>query len=104
MVVRPASDVLSWSPPVFALFGFPPDAAPSRSETVACYAEHSRAKMKQLRAYAIRHRRGFTLDAEIRPAGGGTARFMRLIAAPVLLAERPIALRGIKMDVTHEYR
>ena len=98
------TEALSWSLPVYALFGFPPDATPTRSETVARYAEHSRAKMERLRAYAIRHRRGFTLDAEIRPVAGGGLRFMRLIAAPILQAERPIALHGIKMDVTDEYR
>lgn len=98
------TDELRWSAPVYELFGFARDAVPSRNDTVARYAEHSRVKMERLRAYAIRHRRGFTLDAQIMPACGGPARMMRLIAAPVLEAERPVSLRGIKLDVTREYR
>jgi hypothetical protein len=54
----------------------------TRDETVALYCEGSRAAMEKLRAYAIKHRRGFTLDVEIKPAQA-PQRWMRLIAAPV---------------------
>ena len=75
-------DSLIWSGGVYDIFGLPRGATVSRDEAVALYAEDSRARMERLRSYAIRHRRGFTIDAEIRPASG-PARWMRLIAAPV---------------------
>ena len=57
------------------------------------------AIMERLRAYAIKHRRGFTLDAQIRPAVGGKYRWMRLIAAPVCSGERVARLHGLKLII-----
>ncbi len=54
--------------------------------------------MERLRAYSIRHRRGFTLDVEISSVGG-ERRWMRLIGAPALLGDRPIQLHGIKLII-----
>jgi hypothetical protein len=54
--------------------------------------------MERLRAYAIKHRRGFTLDAEIRPSLTGS-RWMRLIAAPVCDGDRVVRLHGLKQIV-----
>ncbi|WP_454882887.1 PAS domain S-box protein [Sphingomonas oryzagri] len=93
---------LTWSSAVYLLFGLPEDASLARSETLPLYAEQSRVMMERLRAYAIRHRRGFTLDAELRPADGGT-RWMRLIAAPIVRDGRVISLHGIKRDITSRY-
>ena len=87
---------LIWSGGVYDIFGLPRGAGLTRDEAVALYSEESRVKMEQLRAYAIRHRRGFTLDAEIRPAVGGK-RWMRLIGAPVCDGDRPVRLHGLKM-------
>lgn len=87
---------LAWTDPVYDLFGLPRGAQISRRQSVALYAEGSRAKMERLRAYAIRHRRGFTLDVELRPATGGT-RWMRLIAAPVCRGREVIRLEGLKL-------
>ena len=97
-----ADDGLVWSAGVYALFGLPPGAALARAEIVQLYADESRGAMERLRAHAIRHRRGFTLDAEIRPVTGGT-RWMRLIAAPVCARGRAVRLRGVKRDVTDLY-
>jgi PAS domain-containing protein len=93
---------LSWTAGVYDLFGLPRGAIVSRPETVALYEELSRARMEALRRYAIRHRRGFTLDAELRPASGGP-RWMRLIAAPVCEGARVVRIHGIKQDVTALY-
>jgi PAS domain-containing protein len=87
---------LIWSGGVYDIFGLPRLARLTRDEAVALYAEESRVKMEALRAHAIRHRRGFTLDAEIRPAVGGR-RWMRLICAPVLEGDRPVRLHGLKL-------
>lgn len=97
-----ADNRLSWSTEVYALFGLPRDVPAARAATVALYAEQSRAAMERLRAHAIRHRRGFTLDAEIHPLGGGR-RWIRLIAASVGDGQAVTRLQGLKYDVSDEY-
>lgn len=87
---------LIWSGGVYDIFGLPRGARLTRNEAVSLYAEESRAKMEQLRAHAIRYRRGFTLDAEIRPAVGGR-RWMRLVCAPICDGDRPVRLHGLKL-------
>ena len=86
---------LTWSNEVYDIFGLPRGAAVTRAESVALYAEGSRAAMEKLRAYAIKHRRGFTLDVEIQPAEG-QRRWMRLIAAPVCIGDQVVKLQGLK--------
>lgn len=54
--------------------------------------------MEQLRNFAVKTGRGFTLDVDIRPAGGG-ARRMRLIAAPILCGDRAVRLHGLKLAI-----
>lgn len=90
------NNCLTWSGGVYDLFGLPRDAAISRQEIVALYTEESRAVMEQLRSHAIKHRRGFTFDATIRPVIGGQRR-MRLIAAPICEGTRVLRLHGLKM-------
>lgn len=91
-----SDDSLTWSPAVYDIFGLPRGAHVSRKDAVALYADDSAAAMERLRAYAIKHRRGFTLDAEIRPATG-PARWMRLIAAPICADHRTVGLHGVKV-------
>ena len=98
-----SNNALTWSEGVHDLFGLPRGVRLLRSEAAALYSERSRSAMERLRAYAIRHRRGFTLDAEILPARGGR-RWMRLIAAPICNGERVVRLHGLKRDVSHDYR
>ncbi len=90
-----AADRLIWSREVYQIFGFPDGARVSRKEAVARYCEGSRAAMETLRAYAIEHRRGFTLDVEIQPVIGAD-RWMRLIAAPVCIDDQVVKLEGLK--------
>jgi PAS domain-containing protein len=89
---------LTWSGGVYDIFGLRRDATISREESVSFYCEESRAKMERLRSYSIRHRRGFTLDVEIR-AAVGEARWMRLIAAPVCENDRVTRLHGLKLII-----
>lgn len=89
---------LSWSDEVHDIFGIPRGVAVARDEAVALYTEGSRAAMEKLRAYAIRHRRGFTLDVEIKPARA-PLRWMRLIAAPVCEGDHVVMLHGLKFLV-----
>jgi PAS domain-containing protein len=89
---------LIWSGGVYDIFGFPRGAEVTRDEAVALYCEESRAAMERLRAHAIKHRRGFTIDVEIRPAGGEN-RWMRLIAVPVCAGDQPIRLHGLKLII-----
>ncbi|WP_313331362.1 diguanylate cyclase [Sphingobium yanoikuyae] len=86
---------LNWTKGVYDIFGLEPGSIVSRPLSVSLYAHDSREAMERLRAYAIRHQRGFTLDVDIRrPDGSDCA--MRLIAAPVLLDGETVALHGVK--------
>jgi PAS domain-containing protein len=89
---------LTWSGGVYDIFGLARGTPVARKEAVAFYAEESRAVMERLRAYAIQHKRGFTLDAEIHPAAGNH-RWMRLIGVPVLDGNRAVRLRGLKVII-----
>lgn len=89
---------LNWSSEVYDIFGIPRGAALVRDETAALYCEGSRVAMEKLRAYAIKHRRGFTVDVEIQPAQAAR-RWMRLIAAPVCVDDRIVKLQGLKFLV-----
>lgn len=87
---------LIWSGGVYDIFGLPRGVQVTREETIALYSEESRAALNQLRAHAIKYRRGFTLDAEIYPVIGGR-RWMRLIAAPMCEGDRVVRLHGLKL-------
>lgn len=93
-----ADNSLTWSGGVYDIFGLPRDASVSREECVRYYGEESRAKMENLRAYSIKHQRGFTVDVEIRAAVGET-RWMRLIAAPICVDNRAVRLHGLKLII-----
>ena len=95
-------NALTWSDGVYDLFGLPRGVPVRRETAVGLYEEGSRSAMERLRAYAIRHRRGFTLDVDIRPANGGV-RWVRLLGAPICVNSRPVRLRGLKYDVTQQY-
>jgi PAS domain-containing protein len=86
---------LSWTSGVYDLFGIERGVAVPRPLATSLYQPDSREAMEQLRAYAIRHRRGFTLDVDIRPLDGSECT-MRLIAAPILEGTRVIGLHGVK--------
>jgi PAS domain-containing protein len=89
---------LIWSGGVYDIFGLPRGTEISRDEAVSFYCEESRAAMERLRSYAIAHKRGFTLDVEIRPAVGGRRR-VRLIAAPVCEGDQAVRLHGLKLII-----
>lgn len=86
---------LTWSDQVYDIFGLPRGERVSRDEAVSFYCEHSRAVMEGLRAYAIRQRQAFVVDAEIRP-GHGKRRWMRLLALPECENGVVVRLRGLK--------
>lgn len=86
---------LHWGAGVHDLFGLPRDAAPTRDEAASCYCPESRAVMENLRAYAIRHRRGFTVNVELHRFLS-RRRWIELTAFPVCQGMRVVGLRGIK--------
>ena len=94
-----ADNSLIWSGGVYDIFGLPRGIQISRTDAVALYCEESRAAMDRLRSYAIEHKRGFTLDAEILPAVGRQRRWMRLIAAPICDDNRVVRLHGLKLII-----
>lgn len=89
---------LIWSGGVFDIFGLPRGIPVSRKEAVSFYCAESYDKMERLRSYAIRHKRGFTLDVEIRTVSR-EPRWMRLIAAPVCEGPRVTHLTGLKLII-----
>ncbi|WHO38775.1 diguanylate cyclase [Sphingobium sp. AP49] len=90
-----ADNSLGWTQGVYEMFGLEPGSHVPRLLSVSLYANDSREAMERLRAYAIRHQRGFTLDVDIhRPDGTDCA--MRLIAAPIVRNDQTIALHGVK--------
>jgi PAS domain-containing protein len=93
-----SDDSLTWSGGVYDIFGLPRGAKVSRRDCLSFYSEESRAKMERLRAYSIKHRRGFTVDVDIR-AAVGEKRWMRLVAAPVCSGDQPVRLHGLKLIV-----
>lgn len=93
-----SNDALSWSGGVHDIFGLPRHVRVTRAEALSLYSERSRAAMERLRAYAIRHKRGFTLDIELHPAIGGS-QWTRLIAAPVCEDDRVVRLHGLKLVI-----
>lgn len=86
---------LRWSSAVYDMFGIERGHQPARSQAVARYVDASRHAMERLRDYAITHQRGFTLDVEIQP-GGCRRTWIRLMAAPVVVDGRVVALHGLK--------
>jgi hypothetical protein len=89
---------LSWSGGVYDIFGLPRGVPVTRNDALGFYCESSRAAMDRLRDHAIKTKRGFTIDAEIRPAVGGK-RWMRLVGVPVCENNRVSRLHGIKLIV-----
>lgn len=96
-----ADDSLTWSPPVFALFGVEPGTPVDRRAIVEMYDSESRALMERLRARAIAERGSFTMEARIRRADGAM-RWMRLTADIVCRAGKATQLYGTKQDITLE--
>ena len=92
---------LTWTDPVFDIFGLPRVTTIRREDAVALYSEESRAEMERLRAEAIARFEGFKMDAKIyRP--DGTQRWVRLTVGVVARGGRPTHLYGLKQDVTKE--
>lgn len=96
-----ATQGLRWSSSVYDLFGWQRDHPVNRDGVLPLYRCESLSAVERLRSYAIRHRRGFTIDAQIHANGG--SRWIRVTGVPVCRHKRVIALRGWKKDVTAEY-
>lgn len=97
-----ADDSLTWTAGVYDIFGLERHISVPRALSVSLYAPDSREAMQRLRSYAIRHKRGFTLDVDIHQADGMGQCAMRLIAAPVLNdAQEVIGLHGVKQMLPH---
>jgi len=93
---------LDWSMAVYRLFDWQPDRRPERTAVLPLYRPESLSAVDRLRSYAIRHRRGFTIDAQMQGSEG--SRWMRIVGASQCRGKRVVALHGLKMDVTAEYR
>jgi PAS domain-containing protein len=92
-----ADGKLTWSGGVYDIFGLERNSPISRNEALGHYTEDSRARLERIRAEAIRLKRGFTLDVDVKAATIGQIRRVRLIGAPVLAGELPVRLHGVKI-------
>jgi len=86
---------LTWSEEVYDLFGIPAGTPVKRDDAVAHYSEQSKGVLDRVRAFAINRKCGFILYAMI-SADGGSNRWIRLIAFPILNAGRVVGLQGLK--------
>ena len=89
---------LIWSDGVYDLFGFERGSTVTREQALVRYTEHSRAALERLRADAVRHGLGFTLDAELKPFDGAS-RWVRIVAAPDLSDGKVVQLHGLKFAI-----
>lgn len=94
-----SNSTLTWSGGVYDMFGLERDRPITREQALAHYTEDSRARLERLRADAILHKSGFTIDVEIRAAAVGQMRQVRLIAAPVYVGEIAVRLHGLKLII-----
>ena len=90
---------LIWSGGVYDMFGLERGAPVSREFALAHYSEDSRARLENLRSHAIRHRHGFTLEAEIRAAAVGSVRRIRIIGVPVYEEGVAVRVHGLKLII-----
>ena len=89
-------DKLTWSERVYALFGLPTGTPIARASAVERYTERSRSVLERVRAYALKRKLGFIIDAEIR-SDRGAHRWIRVMALPILGRHgRVVALHGLK--------
>lgn len=95
------TEVLSWSPLVFDIFGLQRHTIVHRCETVGMYAEPSRFMLERLRSAAIASCGTFSLEAQIF-CPNGEERWIRLKAATKARNGHAVMLYGVKEDVTHE--
>ena len=94
-----ASGRLVWSGGVYDMFGLKRREPIDRGRALSLYSNESRAALEKLRAHALEQRRGFTLDAEIRPEALAEARWIRIIAAPVIENGSVTRLHGVKLVI-----
>lgn len=92
-------EALIWSGGVYDLFGLPRGSRVTRAQALSHYCEDAFLKLERLRSYAIRHKRGFTLDVDIRHGSTGDRRPIRVIGAPVCEAGKVVRLHGLKLSI-----
>jgi PAS domain-containing protein len=96
-----SNDALTWSAPVFELFGIPRGIRVDRRDIVEMYTRESRVLLDRLRSEAIANCGAFTFEAQIRRPDGAL-RWMRVSADVVCRGGRATHLYGIKQDITDE--
>ena len=94
-----ADESLIWSGGVYDMFGVARGVPLNRGDVLACYSEESRCRLERLRAHAIRHGVGFTIDVEIRAAAVAEDRRMRILAAPTGDEASGARLHGLKLII-----
>ncbi|WP_047309282.1 sensor domain-containing diguanylate cyclase [Rhodopseudomonas palustris] len=94
-----ATERLSWTSGVYAIFGYPAGNPLRRADILDLYVDESRRHMELARAEVIRSGHSVTLDTEIR-TWHGESRWMRLSIDLMREDDRPVRIFGCKQDVT----
>jgi hypothetical protein len=90
---------LRWSDEVYDIFGVPRGTPITRAEALTYYSPRSRPLMERIRSEAIKQKKAFVIDAEMRPGHGTAGHWMRLIGAPVVEYGDVVALEGFKQRI-----
>jgi PAS domain-containing protein len=94
-----ADQTLIWSGGVYDIFGLGRGSRITRGQAISHYDQDSRTRLERLRTYAIRHRRGFTIDVSIFAQTIEEVRRVRIIAAPECDSEQVVRLHGVKLII-----
>ncbi|TDR87331.1 GGDEF domain-containing protein [Enterovirga rhinocerotis] len=94
-----ATERLTWTAGVHAIFDYPTDLPLERRATLGFYLDESRRDMERMRAEAIRSGQGFVIDARIRTYRGED-RWMRLSVEAEIEGGRVVRIFGGKQDIT----
>jgi PAS domain-containing protein len=89
---------IRWTPGTFDLFGVPAGSTIRREEILEQYESRSRERLEAVRAEAIRHGTGFSIDVDSATRGGFEKR-VRINAAVESRGGRPVRIFGTKQLV-----
>jgi len=96
-----ATEKLTWTSAVYALFDLPDGAPIDRASTLKCYEPASRREMIRRRAQAIATCSSFAVDAAIRTRADNI-RWIRITGDVEQENGRAIRIFGTKQDITEE--
>lgn len=96
-----ASEALTWTDAVYDMFELPRQSKLDRASTLERYEPNCRRELEKLRAEAIEHCSGFTVDVSLR-SREGEIRWIRITGDVEQDNGRAVRIFGTKQDITRE--